>query len=830
VAPNVTINYQWVSSTNGTTWSAITGATATSYTLTQAEVGKQVTVQATYTDLGGYSNTALGNASAAVANINDAPTNAPVISGTPTQGQLLTAAAYVPTGDIDGVAQGVPVSYQWVSSADNGTTWNAISGATNTSYTLTQAEVGKLVDIQATYVDLAGFTNVVLGTATTAVANINDAPTNAPSFSGTATQGQTLNAATYIPQDLDGVAQGVPVSYQWVSSANNGITWNAISGATNTSFTLTQAEVGKLVNIQATYTDLGNYSNTVLGTATTAVANINDAPTNAPVISGTATQNQTLTVAAYVPQDPDGVAQGVPVSYQWVSSADNGTTWTPINLATNTSYTLTQAEVGKLVDIQASYVDQAGYNNIVLGTATTPVVNVNDPPTGTVTISGTVMQYQTLTASNNLFDPDGIPAGGISYQWQAGGSNINGAIGSTFTLTQAEVNKVITVVASYTDLQGTAEAVSSTATIPVINVIDPPVWNSQAPTYQARISSNTLWTIDLATLQAAVIPNFTDPEGTPLVLDTRNLSSQSGLVSVVGNTLEFTPGSTPGPVLISLDVNDSFSLVAFSFIVDVQAPLQVTDSNPVVTLSPITLDATIYTPNGGSITGNALDNILLGFTGNDILKGGEGNNTLNGGAGADTMSGGSGNDTYYVDNVGDTIIDTGGINTVMSSLPVYTLAPSLENLTLYGSAPDQVGIGNDANNVIIGSSQNNQLFGGAGNDVLTGGAGQDVMEGGAGNDTFVFLNAADSTPLKPDQVLDFTSGQDTIDLSAIDANSNVAGHQSFHFVGNAAFSGTAGELRFSDGTLSGDTTGSGHADFAVKMIGVETLFQTDLIV
>ena len=63
-------------------------------------------------------------------------------------------------------------------------------------------------------------------TATTAVANLNDAPTGAVTISGTATQNQTLTAANTLA-DADGLGS---IAYQWQSSAD-GTTWSAISGA-----------------------------------------------------------------------------------------------------------------------------------------------------------------------------------------------------------------------------------------------------------------------------------------------------------------------------------------------------------------------------------------------------------------------------------------------------------------------------------------------------------------------------------------------------------------------------------------------------------------------
>src|SRR5207237_1025502 len=91
----------------------------------------------------------------------------------------------------------------------------------------------------------------------------------------------------------------------------------------------------------------------------------------------------------------------------------------------------------------------------------------NDAPTGAVTISGTATQGQTLTAANTLADADGL--GPIGYQWRANGADIVGATGNTYVLTEAQVGKVITVVARYTDGHGTQESVSSAATTAVVN-------------------------------------------------------------------------------------------------------------------------------------------------------------------------------------------------------------------------------------------------------------------------------------------------------------------------------------------------------------------------
>ena len=238
-----------------------------------------------------------------------------------------------------------------------------------------------------------------------------------------------------------------------------------ISGATGSTYTLTQSEVGKAITVVASYTDGGNTAESVSSSATSSVLNVNDAPTGSVSITGTATQGQTLT-ASHTLADVDGLGT---VSYQWKSGGVN------ISGATGSTYTLTQSEVGKAITVVASYTDGGNTSESLSSSATSSVGNVNDAPTGSVTISGTARQGQTLTASNSLVDLDGIPASGagvISYQWNADGVGIFGAKGMNYTLTQGQIGKVISVTASYTDLQGTAETVTSSTTGPVAGIVD----------------------------------------------------------------------------------------------------------------------------------------------------------------------------------------------------------------------------------------------------------------------------------------------------------------------------------------------------------------------
>lgn len=239
-------------------------------------------------------------------------------------------------------------------------------------------------------------------------------------------------------------------------------------------------------------------------------------------------------------------------------------------------------------------------------------------------------------------------------------------------------------------------------------------------------------------------------------------------------------------------------------------------------------------------TGTRFSDVIYGNAGSDRLSGADGNDTINGGTGADTMTGGRGNDKFYADNARDKVVESagGGTDIVYASLS-HTLGSNVENLVLTGTGASR-GTGNTLSNKMTGNSGANALSGGSGDDVLKGmsgndtlygGAGADDLYGGSGKDTFVFKTLGESTVLeaKRDTIFDLVAG-DTIDLTSIDANSLTSGNQAFTYIGAAAFSNTAGELRYvklaSDTMIYGDVDGNGTADFSIHLDDAVTLSKT----
>jgi Ca2+-binding RTX toxin-like protein len=279
------------------------------------------------------------------------------------------------------------------------------------------------------------------------------------------------------------------------------------------------------------------------------------------------------------------------------------------------------------------------------------------------------------------------------------------------------------------------------------------------------------------------------------------------------------------------------------------------------------------------------DQLTASTSGFVIVAGLEGNDTLTDSTTTCELKGGAGDDFYYVSNASTCVCEQAGsgVDTVYASVD-FTLGANVEVLVLQGSATSGTGnelanriTGTDSANVLRGLAGNDKLDGrlgddrleggdgddllaggggndlldgglgndrleggdgadvlrgGAGADVLVGGAGLDVLTGGEGRDTFVFSNLDAPKKSAPvDKITDFSG--DLIDLSAIDAVLRTRADEAFKFIGEAQFSGVAGQLRwYTDGVstfVCGDRDGNKVADFQICLTGVQSVAASDFI-
>jgi Ca2+-binding RTX toxin-like protein len=712
--------------------------------------------------------------------INDVPTLStfalPVTSGNE-DSQITVRFANLQTqgneADIDGSVSAFVVkavstgTLKIGTSSTTATAWvagtNDVIDATHLAYWTPAANAnGTLNAFTVVAKDNSGAVSTSAVQAKVSVTNVNDLSTGAVTISGTATQGQVLTATNSLA-DIDGLGT---VSYQWLANGT------AISGATASTFTLTQAQVGKAINVKASYTDILGTAESKTSSATASVVNVNDAPTaNNRSLTAVEDTARVLTVSdfGFADVDTGNTLQKVTITTLETKGALklNG-----VDVILNQVITAADITAGKLIYTPATNANGTAYTSFgfkvsdgsllstAAYTATLNVSAVNDPPTGSVTISGTPVQGQILTAANILADVDGL--GAVSYKWLANGVAITGATAATFTLTSAQLGKTLSVTATYTDAKGTLESKTSGSTLAVLNGTvtgtagNDILMGSYAGNTLVGLAGNDVYYINHT---GDLITEATNA-GTDTVystLSTYTLASNvengrimsTGSANLIGNSLNNTLYAGSG--INSIDGGTGVDTVSYVY--------ASTAGTTGVTLDLGALNASSQATASG-ISGADLIKGIENITGSnyaDILTGNSGANILTGGAGVDTLTGKLGNDTYVValtatGALEDTISETSMLTTEIDTLKLTgastntaavtrSLSGSLaniENLDISATGSSKLNLtGNAAANALTGNAAANTLNGGSGNDTLTGGAGVDALIGGLGNDTYI---------------------------------------------------------------------------------------------
>lgn len=219
------------------------------------------------------------------------------------------------------------------------------------------------------------------------------------------------------------------------------------------------------------------------------------------------------------------------------------------------------------------------------------------------------------------------------------------------------------------------------------------------------------------------------------------------------------------------------------------------------------------------------------LTGTDIIRVGidlAGTTPTAGDGAADmvTVDGTVGTDTISLSSSA-TDVGVGGLPATVG----VQHAETIDRLTI------DAGDGNDVINAaaVAAGRIGLTLSGGAGGDRLVGSAGIDILIGGAGADRFAMAAAGHSmVGANADRIADFNRAEgDRIDLSAVDANAAIAGNQAFTFIGTAAYTRHAGELRFATTStttvFAGDVNGDGVSDFQIAITGRMALAAADFM-
>ncbi|WP_050531880.1 calcium-binding protein [Pseudaestuariivita atlantica] len=247
-----------------------------------------------------------------------------------------------------------------------------------------------------------------------------------------------------------------------------------------------------------------------------------------------------------------------------------------------------------------------------------------------------------------------------------------------------------------------------------------------------------------------------------------------------------------------------------------------------------------------SVLGNTGDDFIFGGSGIDTLEGGDGDDTLDGGAGGDVLDGGDGYDiadygsatrSVRVDLQNPNISFNDAAGDSFISIEEYRTHDGIDQLR--GDAGDNIFRTGGVSDRLYGRAGDDMLFGEAGADAFYGGLGADIMTGGSDagrRDRYIYFNASESGvgTGNRDVITDYVAGEDRIELSRIDADLTQGFKQRFDFIGDAAFSGTGGELRFEQQggitLVQADRDGDGMADFEIELTGTHTLTTDDFLI
>ena len=357
----ITYAYQWENCTTSTTCSAITGATAATYSPSSTDVTKTIEVVVTATNTLG---SAKATSAATATVVPPAPTNSfpPTISGATTQGSVLTESHGTWTNSP------TSYSYEWVRCA---ATCAAITGATAQTYTLTTADIGATIAVYETATNAGGNSapavSALTGTITTPAGIVPvPASSSPPKVSGSTQQGQTLSE-THATWSDNPSSYG----YQWERCGSSSC--SPISGATGQTYTLTTFDVGDTIAVEESATNKGGTSGAVTSARTGVVTATSS---TSLVASPTAPDtNQNVTLVSTVSSSSGNAGPSGTVTFYDLYTPINGCTGEAVKSSSQTVTVICQTSFGaSRALISAVYRPGAGS---VVGGSQSPVTTLS---------------------------------------------------------------------------------------------------------------------------------------------------------------------------------------------------------------------------------------------------------------------------------------------------------------------------------------------------------------------------------------------------------------------------------------------------------------------
>ena len=274
--------------------------------------------------------------------------------------------------DGDGVGS---MQVQWQIS-ETGDTWSNLSGEIRQSFTPRERHVGRYLRVQLSYVDGQGNLETILSPPSSRVQNVNDKPNGAPQLVGAAREEDALVVDTSMISDDDGLGN---FSIIWQRSSTK-TDWQAFPETNGEVLQLSQRHVGYSYRAVVSYEDGHGTKELLVTSPSETVQNVDDPVQGEVLITGEATEGETILVSTNGVSDEDGIAS---MSVGWEASTD-GRNWRAIETAGATQLALSQTLVNKQIRARVAVVDSFGVETVIFSQATNTVRNVNNKPAGTI--------------------------------------------------------------------------------------------------------------------------------------------------------------------------------------------------------------------------------------------------------------------------------------------------------------------------------------------------------------------------------------------------------------------------------------------------------------
>jgi len=382
----------------------IDGANSSDYRLQPEDAGRFIDASVTVSKSGYQTETRVSQPVGPIQLGIQRPHATPIVSGDVRVGSEVTVVTQV-------ISQSTQKSFQWLSDG------HTITGETRASIQIRPELISTSLSVRVTE-QLFGYLDLIETSENSLVLPGRLVTTSVPVLVGTPVPGTTLSLDSRLWDS------GVWFDYSWYRSGVQ------IQGQVSSRYLIVDSDVGSLIVGCVTGSKLGYTTQSICSAGATVLALQKNTPT--PALSGT------LKVGSVLTAKPGNWDVGVLVTYQWLRAG------IAIPGATASTYALLPADLGSQISVITTG-SKPGYMTVSRTSVPTAAIVPGTLALAPIpTISGTTKVGNALSVKTGTWDVGVV----LTYQWLRNGTNISGAVASTYSLIPEDLASKISVTVS----------------------------------------------------------------------------------------------------------------------------------------------------------------------------------------------------------------------------------------------------------------------------------------------------------------------------------------------------------------------------------------------